>query len=215
MLTTLKKRILIDETQELNKVKLAYKKRVYWFLGLSWLASFLLIFIIPQNIMTYPLAKSFVNFMGVIVPMVDGLENIRLHGSSDPYQSHLVVLPHISFYYALLWAYAWLCVPYMMWLVKGNFVFNQGNDVLATKTLINRYHKKKLYYYVALFLGIAAVVFIYTISQSGTHWFKVRYVYMLSAGGSSSILTLHAFLIIITFLYTHFLIKQQEKQHAK
>jgi hypothetical protein len=37
-----------------------------------------------------------VNFMGAIVPMVDGLENIRLYGSSDPHKAHLIVLPHFS-----------------------------------------------------------------------------------------------------------------------
>ena len=96
MLKTIKNLILVDETQPLEQIKKQFKNRTYWFLGLSWLLSFLLIWIIPQDIMQYGWAKSFVNFMGGIVPMVDGLEHIRLYGSSDPHKAHLTVLPHIS-----------------------------------------------------------------------------------------------------------------------
>lgn len=52
--------------------------------------------------MQHSWAKSFVDFMGYIVPMVDGLEHIRLHGFSNIHKTHLMVLPHISFYLATL-----------------------------------------------------------------------------------------------------------------
>jgi hypothetical protein len=127
MLKTLKNIILVDETQPLEQIKKQYKSKTYWFLGLSWLVSFTL----PQDIMQHNWAKNFVNFMGAIVPMVDGLENIRLYGSSDPHKAHLIVLLHISFYYAVLWAYAWVSVPYMMILVKGNFKYNKDSNVVS------------------------------------------------------------------------------------
>ena len=215
MLKTLKKLILVDKTQPLEQIKKQYKARVYYFLGLSWLMSFLLIWIIPQDIMRHDWAKGFVDFMGVIVPMVDGLEQIRLYGSSDPYKAHLTVLPHISFYYAVLWAYAWVSVPYMMVLVRGNFRYNKDSNVVATKTLIERYRNKKVLYYFGLFVAITLPLIIYIHSDSSTKWFKIRYIYDVSAGFFSSILTLHMFLIATGFIYAHFLIKQQERNHAK
>jgi len=213
ILKTLKNIILVDETLPLEQIKKQYKSRVYWFLGLSWLVSFLLIWIIPQDIMQHGWAKSFVDFMGYMVPMVDGLEHIRLYGSSDPHKAHLVVLSHISFYYALLWAYAWVSVPYLMVLVKGNFRYNKDSNIISIKILIERYHNKKFLYYFGLFVAIVLPLFMYIHSESSTKWFKMRYIYDVSVGFFSSILTLHILLIATAFIYTHFLIKQQEKSY--
>jgi hypothetical protein len=215
MLKTIKNLILVDETQPLEQIKKQFKNRTYWFLGLSWLLSFLLIWIIPQDIMQYGWAKSFVNFMGVIVPMVDGLEHIRLYGSSDPHKAHLTVLPHISFYYALLWAYAWVSVPYMMILVKGNFSYNKDSNIVSTKTLINRYHNKKFLYYFGLFIVVVLIQYSYTDSEPSFNWFKISYSYSISAGMYTFLGTIIILFLFIAFIYTHFLIKQQEKTHAK
>ncbi len=217
MLKTLKKLILVDKTQPLEQIKKQYKARVYYFLGLSWLMSFLLIWIIPQDIMRHDWAKGFVDFMGVIVPMVDGLEQIRLYGSSDPYKAHLTVLPHISFYYAVLWAYAWVSVPYMMVLVRGNFIFNNDSTspFVATKNFIEFYKNKKLLYYFSSIFIIVLTLLIYIYSDASTNWFKIRYIYTFSVGIFSSLFTIGILFLLISFLYNHFLIKQQERTHAK
>ncbi|WP_180324006.1 hypothetical protein [bacterium endosymbiont of Bathymodiolus sp. 5 South] len=159
-------------------------------------------------------AKNFVNFMGAIVPMVDGLENIRLYGSSDPHKAHLIVLPHISFYYAVLWAYAWVSVPYMMILVKGNFKYNKDSNVVSAKTLIERYHNKKFLYYFGLFMLTVLMLYSYIDSEPSIKWFKISYTYSISAGIYTFIGTIAILFLSVTFLQTHFLIKQQEKQHA-
>jgi hypothetical protein len=159
-------------------------------------------------------AKNFVNFMGAIVPMVDGLENIRLYGSSDPHKAHLIVLPHISFYYAVLWAYAWVSVPYMMILVKGNFKYNKDSNVVSAKTLIERYHNKKFLYYFGLFMLTVLMLYSYIDSEPSIKWFKISYTYSISAGIYTFIGTIAILFLFIIFFYTHFLIKQQEKQHA-
>jgi hypothetical protein len=99
--------------------------------------SFILIFLIPEDIMQYDWAQSFVNFMGYVVPMVDGLENIRVNGVESPrlqrmlIREGLTILPHISFYYSLLWAYAWISLPYMLLLINKNFVYNKDSNFLT------------------------------------------------------------------------------------
>jgi hypothetical protein len=218
MLKTIKNIILVDETQPLEIIKKQYKSKTYWFLGLSWLVSFLLIWIIPQDIMQHGWAKSFVDFMGYIVPMVDGLEDIRLYGPESIKlkerlaREGLKVLPHISFYYAILWAWAWVSVPYMIVLTKNNFKYNKDNDMIGTKTLIGRYHNKKfLYYFGIIIIIIMIVLFAYVSSNASTNWFKMIYIYHFSVGFFSSIFTLHMFFMAIVFIYTHFLIKQQER----
>ncbi|CAC9437801.1 hypothetical protein [bacterium endosymbiont of Bathymodiolus sp. 5 South] len=215
MLKTLKNIILVDETQPLEQIKKQYKSKTYWFLGLSWLVSFLLIWIIPQDIMQHNWAKNFVNFMGAIVPMVDGLENIRLYGSSDPHKAHLIVLPHISFYYAVLWAYAWVSVPYVLSLTKGNFIFNFDEEKpIGFKKIKNMLYNNKFRYYLSFLVIILIVFFAYISSEASTNWFKVRYIYSYSIGSFGFIFTSLAVYVSVTFLQTHFLIKQQEKQHA-
>lgn len=159
-------------------------------------------------------AKSFVGFMGTIVPMVDGLENIRLHGSSDPYKAHLIVLPHISFYYAVLWA--WISVPYIMYSTKGNFVFNfDEKRPIGFKKFKETLDNNKIRYYVSFWFFIAIIFLTYTDIDASTNWFKVKYIYKFSIGYFGSIFTFFAVHISTTFLYTHFLIKQQERTHAK
>ena len=215
MIKTIKNILLVDETQPLEKIKRQYKSKVYWFLGLSWLLSFLLIWIIPQNIMQYTWAKNFVDFMGVVVPMVDGLEHIRLYGPSHPYKAHLIVLPHISFHYAFFWAYAWLSVPYMFFFVNGNFRYNKNSNIVSTKGLVERYHNNKFVYYFGLFFALTVSLFMYIHSESATGSFKLRYVYEMSAGVNTFIGTVGMLFIIVVYFYTHFLIKQQERNHAK
>ena len=213
MLKTLKNIILVDETQPLEQIKKGYKSRVYWFLSLSLIVSFLLIFLIPENIMRYDWAKSFVAFMGYLVPMVDGLEHIRLYGSSDPYKAHLIVLPHISFYYALLWACAWVSVPYIIVLTKGNFDYNKDSDMIGTKTLIEHYHNKKFFYYLRLCGATALCIYAYTLAGISTRWFVARYIYHYSVAFVGSASTIFIAFSFIAFIYTHFLIRQQDKNH--
>lgn len=62
MLKNIKNFLLVDKTQPLEQIKRQYKSKTYWFLGLSWLMSFLLIWIIPQDIMQYGWAKKFCEF---------------------------------------------------------------------------------------------------------------------------------------------------------
>ncbi|CAB5497127.1 hypothetical protein BTHERMOSOX_394 [Bathymodiolus thermophilus thioautotrophic gill symbiont] len=50
MLKTIESVLLVDKIQSLEQTKRQYKSSAYWFLGLSWLTSFLLIWITPQDI---------------------------------------------------------------------------------------------------------------------------------------------------------------------
>jgi len=208
----LKNIIIIDETQPLKQIKRQFKNRTYWFLGLSWLVSFLLIWIIPQNIMQYDWAKSFVGFVGYVVPMVDGLEHIRLYGFTNTYNAHLglSVLPYISFYLAILWVYASISIPYMFYIVKGNLIYN-----VDIKILMHRYKHKKLLYYFLIFIATIFLLAIYIVADLSTGYFKVKGVYYSSAGLSGGIFIMPVLLFFISCFYAHFLIKQQEKYHVK
>ena len=212
---------LVDKTQPRETIKKQYKARVYYFLGLSWLVSFILIFLIPENIMQYSWAQNFVNFMGHIVPMVDGLEQIRLNGVKDEYlarrlrEQGLLILPHISFYYALLWAHAWISLPYMMYMIQGLFHYAKDEKILSLETFVDRHHNKKAFYYLALIIAFIITSYAYTYETSTTHWFKIRYVYIYTSGFFSFIFTFLIFAIFLQFFQTHFLIKQQEKNNAK
>lgn len=64
MISTIKNLILVDETQSLDKIKKQYKSRVYWLLGLSWITSFVLIFIIPARYYATQLGKEFCRVYG-------------------------------------------------------------------------------------------------------------------------------------------------------
>ena len=207
-LMKLKKRIGIDETQPIEQIKVQYKARVNWFMGLTWLFGMTLIWVIPEDIMQYVWARHFVSIMGNIVPMVDGLEQIRLYGSDDPYKAHLTVLPHISFYYAVLWFIGLLCMPYMFWLVKGNFIYNKDSNLIGIKTYIKRYEERRFFYYFSLLIVLLVFCFIFIRSEMSMKWFALRYVYTFSVGLWGGILsTAMVFLLIMTF-YTHVLIKQ-------
>ncbi|VVM21570.1 hypothetical protein BSPWISOXPB_6482, partial [uncultured Gammaproteobacteria bacterium] len=101
-----------------------------------------------------------------------------MYGSSDPHKAHLIVLPHISFYYAVLWAYAWVSVPYILILVKGNFKYNKDSNVVSAKTLIERYHNKKFLYYL-LFMLTVLMLYSYIDSEPSIKWFKISYTYSI------------------------------------
>ncbi len=225
MLKKLKNIILVDESQPLEKIKKQYKSRTYWFLGLSWLMSFLLMFVAPENIMQYNLAQSFVNFMGYVVPMVDGLEHIRVNGVEDEYlrnrllELNLEVLPHISFYYAGMWLYSLLAIPYMILLVKKNFIYNKDRNFLQflpIKKIIHNFYKRPIAHYLTttVFLPFFSVFMLFKVVNT-TKWFQMFYVYQIISFNLSLIFTVGVLLNCILHLYIHIRLKKAEKPNVK
>lgn len=203
----------VDEQQQSRK----YKIQTYGFFISSWLLGFMLIFTIPEDIMTYPWAQQFVDWVGKVVPMVEGLEQIRLYGFSNPDKAHLVVLPHISFYYAMLWVFALLSVPYMIHLVKGNFIFNSQSNfsqLMIIRNIIESHNNKSKKYYLFLVLSTAAILYVFINSKYSTKWTELLHVYRFSSGVLSSIFTIGICSSFITHITAHFLVKQSEKHHA-
>ena len=209
----------MSETASLDiyteKMSHKYKLQTYGFFVVSWLLGFALIFIIPEDIMTYPWAQQFVNWVGTVVPMVEDLESIRLHGFSESYKAHLTVLPNISFYYALLWVYAIASTPYMMYLMKGTFVFNKGERLFSLQTFIDRYNNNKKWYYFAMVFLLLVSYEIYIDASSSKRWAELRYVYQIPSGIFGYIFTSGIVASILQFFQTHFLIKQQERGYVK
>jgi hypothetical protein len=117
-------------------------------------------------------------------------KNVTDTGSSDPHKAHLIVLPHISFYYAVLWAYAWVSVPYVLSLTKGNFIFNFDEEKpIGFKKIKNMLYNNKFRYYLSFLVIILIVFFAYISSEASTNWFKVRYIYSYSIGSFGFIFT--------------------------
>lgn len=195
-----------------------YKLQTYGFFAFSWLLGFVLIFIIPKDIMTHTWAQQFVSWVGSVVPMVEGLEQIRLHGSSDTNKSHLIVMSHVSFYYAFLWVIALLSTPYVMYLVKGNFMFNADCNfagLMMMKTTIHRIQNHSKLHYLGIVLIPLATLFIYTNTGTGGRWFRFRYINEFTAGSFGSIFTIGVPAVLIILFYIHFLVKQSERGNVK
>jgi hypothetical protein len=106
-------------------------------------------------------------------------------------------------------------VPYVLSLTKGNFIFNFDEEKpIGFKKIKNMLYNNKFRYYLSFLVIILIVFFAYISSEASTNWFKVRYIYSYSIGSFGFIFTSLAVYVSVTFLQTHFLIKQQEKQHA-
>ena len=192
-----------------------YKVQTYGFFAFSWLLGFALIFIIPKDIMDHSWAQQFVGWVGSVVPMVEDLEQIRLHGFADPYTTHLTVLSNISFYYALLWVYAIASTPYMMHLMKGTFSFNKKEKLFNLQVFIDRYHNNKKWYYFAMVFLLLVSYEIYMNAGEARRWIELRYIYQLPSGIFGYFFTSGVVALLLQFFQTHFLIKQQEKYYAE
>jgi hypothetical protein len=216
---------LVDETLPQETIKKKYKARVYYFLGLSWLVSFILIFLIPEDIMQYSWAQSFVNFMSYVAPVVGGLEDIRINGVEDEYlarrlrESGLVVLPHISFYYAGMWLYSLLSIPYMILLAKKNFAYNKDSNFLhfiSIKNIIhNFYHRPIVHYFVTTVLMPFMLVFVWFTVAGTVKWFQMLYIYPIISVNLSYVFTTGIILSSIFYIYIHIQLKKQEKLGVK
>ncbi|CAC9563626.1 hypothetical protein [uncultured Gammaproteobacteria bacterium] len=80
--------------------------------------------------------------------------------------------------------------------------------------LVYRYNNKKLLYYFLFFIITILFLVTYLIADTSTSHFKMRDIYYSSAGLIGMISITPILFSFILFSYTHFLIKQQEKNHA-
>jgi hypothetical protein len=134
IITKIKHTILVDETLPKEEIKKQLKAKTYSLLGFSFILSFLLIYLLPEDTMQYNWAQDFVNIMSYIVPSIGDIEYIRVNGPSDETkrgemlktlleQQGKSALPNTSFYYAIMWVYTFMVVPLRLYYDRKHFKY--------------------------------------------------------------------------------------------
>ncbi len=229
MLKKLQYLILIDETLPEEQIIKQLKFRTHALLLFSLVLSFLLIYLLPKDIMNYNWAQNFVNIMSYIVPSIADIEYIREYGPSERYRSgevlkailerkELTALPHISFYYATMWLYAFVAVALRLYYDRKHFKYTTDFGWLFNYKDLALTPKKELpllFYILAWTIFIVAWLFPVYISgdmANREHLVTGRYYYHFSAATLGFFFTIVVNFFIFLFFQA---ILRHKKQRSK
>ena len=228
MLKKLQYLILIDETLPEEQIIKQLKFRTHALLLFSLVLSFLLIYLLPKDIMNYNWAQNFVNIMSYIVPSIADIEYIREYGPSDEttrgqaLKERLafegrIALPHISFYYATMWLYAFVAVALRLYYDRKHFKYTTDFGWMINYKRISLTPKEELppvpslgkyIFALSFFLILWIMLYIDAGMVNKESMLIGRYYYHFFAA------TLGFFFTIVVN-FTIFLIIQQSLRHRK
>jgi hypothetical protein len=170
IITKIKHTILVDETLPKEEIKKQLKKKVYSLLIFSLVFSLSVFYLTPHNIMQHNWAQNFVDIMSYIVPMVDTAEIVRVNGPDDEktlrlLQSQgLIVAPHISFYYAVMWVWNFFLIPLVLYFYRKNFIYiHISTDRIYNKVILNI--KNIIFFILSIVMIIYIYIYIYFLNQ--------------------------------------------------